>query len=138
MPVVRFTATRALIVGVSVNDTVTYDLPVAYAGINRQRTVFATQRRSLSGRRETYYESAEDSYAINTKPLLGDDRLAIKMFLQSVERGEQFEFDPDHAAVDGGSINYSDARLTTLGYGEPLNPSRQDAVSYALTIVVEP
>lgn len=138
MPVVRFTATRSLIGGVSLNDTVTYDLPARYAGMVPERRVFASKHVSIARLRETYYEAGERAYSFNTKPLTSTQLDALKMFLDSCEAGEAFEFDPDHSAADGGSIVWSDAELDAAGYSETPDASRDDLTVLGFSIVILP
>lgn len=131
MPSVRFTATRSLVTGVSLGATVVYTLPVRYAGMSRNRSVMKTTRRSMSGRRETYYESVENQYQISTKPLTQVQKDALVMFLDSVERGETFGFAPS----DG---SFSDSVLEGSGYDEIRQPERDTMYTFSLRIAVLP
>jgi hypothetical protein len=131
VPSVRFTATRSLIPGVSQGATVVYTLPVRYAGMSRTRSVVKHTRRSLSGRRETYAESTENSYQISTKPLTPTQQPHLVMFLDSVEEGETFGFAPTDEA-------FSDSILEGAGYEETRQPERDSMFLYSLQITVLP
>jgi hypothetical protein len=113
-PAVQFTATRSLYL-VTAGTVVNYSLPVRYAGMERSKATFGTTRRSLSGARETYYESTEYSYAISTIPLSDAKRLQLRMFLDSVEQGESFLFSHDGAATMETAYleprDYSESRI---------------------------
>jgi|SRR5690606_14037260 len=137
MPVVRFTATRSLIGGVSLNDPVTYDLPAAYAGMPRSRRLAKTTRVSMGGRRETYVDRTEVGYDVFTKPLTSTQRDALVMFLDSVEQGEEFEFAPSNSAGDS-PIAWLTAELDGDGYIENQVPERDDLVTMAFRIVIVP
>lgn len=126
---VRYTALRSLIVGSG--TLVTYTLPIRYAGLVRTRRIYSTMRRSLSGIRETYYESAEDSWSVSIKPLTTAQQPALKQFLDSVDQGETFEF-----AADG--VNYVDAVLEPAGYTEPRDPALDSMMTYDFTITQVP
>lgn len=95
MPLVRYNATRSLTTGVAVGQQIVQAIPARYAGQTRQRSVISNTRVSMSGRRETYFERAEDAWSISTKPLTDVEQAELVMFLDSVERGETFEFEPD-------------------------------------------
>lgn len=131
MASVRYYALRSLRSGVSSGTQVTYTLPARYAGMARERRIFSTQRRSLSGIRETYYESAENAYAIDTIPLTSTQREHVVQFLDSVEQGEQFEF-----AADGST--YVNAVLDAVGYNEPRDPALDSLMAYSFKIVQVP
>lgn len=130
MPTVRYTAQRSLIPGVTAGASRTYVLPVRYAGMSRNRAVFKNTRRSLSGRRETYYESVENSYQVSTKPLTAQQQALLVMFLDSVEQGETFEFAPTDSV-------FSDA-ITDGGYDETREPNRDSLFIYSFRITVLP
>ena len=131
MPSVRFVATRSLVTGVTQGATVVYTLPMRYAGMGRGRSVFKSTRRSLSGRRETYAESAEDSYQISSKALTETQRKALVMFLDSVEQGDTFGFAP----TDG---SFSDAFLEGGGHDESRVPERDSMYVIGFRITVLP
>ena len=137
MPVVRFTATRSLIGGVSLNDTVTYDLPVRYAGMNRTRQVTKTTRVSMGGRRETYVDRREVAYDISSKPLDATQRNALVMFLDSVDAGEALEFAPNNSAGDS-PISWEDAEVDGDGYTESRAPELDSMTSFGFRIVIVP
>jgi hypothetical protein len=112
-------------------STITYVLPVRYAGMVKTRTVSKTTRRSMSGRRETYYESSENSYAITTKPLTEAQSEQLVAFLEAVEAGETFSFAPRDS-------DFSDAVLESSGYTEARQPELDKMFTYSLQINVLP
>jgi hypothetical protein len=83
--------------------------------MERSKATFGTTRRSLSGARETYYESTEYAYAISTIPLSDEKRLQLRMFLDAVEQGESFLFSHDGAAAMETAYleprDYSESRI---------------------------
>jgi hypothetical protein len=144
MPVVRYTARRSLVSPTVANDTVTYDLPLVYAGMTRARVPNVVRHRSLTGAQEAYYQSAQESWDCVTRPLFwatGTTVLQARylaMFLDSVESGESFEFDPDHKASDGGAIVYRDVVIDSQGYQEPRVANYQTLFSYTFRIITVP
>lgn len=132
MAIVRYTASRSLTGGVILGATVTLTLPIMYAGMTRDRRIFSTRRRSLSGKRETYYESDENAWSCQTKPLKPSEQDQLVMFLDSVERGEQFLFAKDNSSA------YVNALLDQPGYSEQRNPALDMLASYSFTIVQVP
>lgn len=128
MPTVQYTALRSLY-GVSSGVTVTYELPIRYAGMTPSKKNFGTTRVSMAGRRERYHERTERSYAMTTKPLTEPQYKQLKMFLDSCDREESFLFSPDASA-------FSTAYLATLDYDELLAPERDSMRSYNFSIDV--
>jgi hypothetical protein len=131
MPSVRYVARRSLVPSIVTETTVTLVLRVRYAGMNRSRRVFKNVHRALSGRRETYYEKGERSWSIGTIPLTANDSANMVMFLDSVEDGQQFEFDPDGS----GWLNVV---FEQDGYSEPRQPERDNMFAYQFDIVEVP
>lgn len=115
--------------GVSSGVTVTYALPIRYAGMNRSSSPYTHTRRSLGGVRETYYYNAESSYSCQTKPLTPNQAVHMRQFLDSVADGQAFEFAPD------GIGDWRDVVIESEGYSEAREALRDSMVSYSFSIV---
>lgn len=128
MATVQFIALRSLY-NASSGDTVTYELPIKYGGMSRTVQVFSTSRRSLAGRRETYYESRERTYAIESKPLFEEELFRLRMFLDSLEEGESCLF------AESPSAQFETAYVDP-GYEEARHPARDTMRVVAFRLVV--
>jgi hypothetical protein len=128
-PTVRYSAQRSLMSGVTQGTTVTLVLPIRWAGMTRSRRPFVHTRRSLGGIRETYRYNSESTYALSTLPLPPSQALNMKQFLDSVEDGQVFEFDPDGLGV------WIDVVIASEGYDEPREAARDTLVSYSFSVV---
>jgi hypothetical protein len=139
MAVVRYTAKRSLQPPTTVDTVVTYDLPIAYAGLTRARVVNVVHHRSLTGAQAAYYYAGQQAWDIQTKPVVWDPTGALLVqFLDSVESGEAFEFSPGQFASEGGSISWTNVVLDSDGYVEPLHPSRESLASYTFRFITVP
>jgi hypothetical protein len=96
--------------------------------MTHSKRAIGSSRESLSGLRERYHIRVEHEYSITTIPLDASKQVLMRMFLDSVERGEQFQFAPY-----GGA--FATAYLSTLDYDEPLHDLRDSLVTYTLSIV---
>lgn len=92
MTAVTYTALRSIIGGHSIN--VSYSLDLSCTEITPSRRPSVTKNQSLSGRRESLRFFAEEIYSVELAPLAGDALAAVREFLDSVEAGEPFTFDP--------------------------------------------
>lgn len=140
MPLVRYNATRSLTLGVAVGQQLVQAIPARYAGQIRQRSVVSNTRVSMSGRREHYFERGEDAWSISTKPLTETEAAELVMFLDSVEQGETFEFEPDvrlgrnlliNPGFETGNITGWSAFPGVGAFTVNSNPGLQVAGSYA-------
>lgn len=128
MASVRFTATRSLY-GASASESVTFELPIRYAGMTIAKKVMGTTRVSMGGLRERYHERVDRIYTFATKPMAEPLYKRLRMFLDSVEREESFLFSPDTSA-------YSTAYLADLDYDEALDASLDSLRTVGFSIVV--
>ena len=143
MPVAIYTVRRSLVSPLTVGTQIVYVMPIAYAGKTRSREAFVTKHRSLSGLRAAYYQSADVAWDLTTIPLFWDSSPAsdyllgaqyVVMFLDSLESGEVFGFDPD-ATPATVSPNYINCVLDGTGYVEPRRPELDTLYTYNFRIV---
>lgn len=141
MACVRFTATRSLATGYSLNDTVTLNLSLASeGGLTRSRQPYRSVRRTISGKREVNYYSQDTSWAVSTIPLEGTDRDKVRMFLDSCEAGEVFLWSPYQVSSDN-DLAFVNAMLDSEGWSESRTRTdgttrgAADRFSYSFTIV---
>ena len=88
----RYTAKRSLISGVSVNDVI--ELRVGLQSANPVRDRQGKTHVSYGSTRFHRVFSVDQGYDIAMIPVLtSENRAIIKMFLDSVEHGEEFDFD---------------------------------------------
>lgn len=89
---ISYTATRALN-GHDIGDPVTLTFSAVEPLTPGRRLTRDTQK-SLGNRRETLLHSAYRTWSITTEPLSGSRLDALEEFLQAVEDGSTFEFEP--------------------------------------------
>lgn len=95
MAVVRFTATRALASGYTLNDFVTMELSITVnGGLTYERQPSTTVRETISGKLEYVYYTVKESWVVTTIPLRGIESDRVLMFLASCEAGEVFLWSP--------------------------------------------
>lgn len=105
-----FTATRAL-AGHAIGDQVTLTFSAAEP-LTAGRKVVRDVQKSLSGRRETLLHNGLREWDITTEPVQGDKLDLIEEFLQAVEDGSTFEFQPYWTfGADGADLDTSETRL---------------------------
>ena len=143
-----FTATRALD-SHAVGDDVTITFSAAELTPGRQLT--RDVQKSLSGRRETLLHNGLRTWTVTTEPMEGTTLDSFEEFIQAVEDGSQFDFEPwfvvgspgsDYSATETrlrasptvrcvlSSDSYNIAQL--IGYG---NGGKDDP--YQVTFTVE-
>lgn len=115
MTAVTYTARRSIIPGHSINSSYSLDLPCV--AVDPKRDPRVETQETLSGARESLRYHAVMTYAVTLAPLQGTELRAVLEFLDSVEAGEAFTFDPH------GSANDPDAPVTAEleSGGYPLN-----------------
>lgn len=128
LPAVQYSATRSLFDAAS-GQTVNYSIPAAYSGMGRRKQVFGTQRISLARLRESYIDAKEDLFAIDTIPMDAEQVARFRQFVDSVDEGESFLFDPDGSGL-------VTAYLQGWDYDEGRHAARDDLVSIAVAISV--
>lgn len=124
----RYVAARSLVAPTIAGDTVTFTLLIRQAGKQRSRAVYSNEHRAISGRRETYYEKGEQNWSLLTRPLTSTEAAQMVMFLDSVEDGRAFEFDP-------GTGSFLDVQIARAGYDEPREPAKDSMVFYQFSLV---
>lgn len=92
MASVTYTAKRSLLPGVVANDEVTFDFFVD--GLDRRTQPKTTSSRSLSGKQESHRDRTDIVWSVSFSPQLEADFGQIRQFLDSVDGGEAFIFDP--------------------------------------------
>jgi hypothetical protein len=111
---IAYTATRAL-AGHAVGDTVTLYFS-AQEPLTASRKMTRDTQKSLSGRRETLLHNALRSWNITTEPLQGPKLDALEEFLQAVDDGSTFEFEPYWIyGADSASQDAAETRLRQTG-----------------------
>lgn len=117
MAVVRFTATRSLAAGTTLNDVVTLNLALAApGGLTRNRVPSKSTRVTISRIREVTYYGVDKNWQVNTIPLRGLNADKIRMFLDSCERGEVFLFSAYQ--VVGDTYVWTNSMLESEGFSE--------------------
>jgi len=92
MPAFTYTAKRSLING-HVIDTV-YSIDINARSIARSSSVKSKTKKSLGGQTETIVQSRDINWSISLNGITELDLPAIREFLDSVDAGESFVFDP--------------------------------------------
>jgi hypothetical protein len=136
MSLVRYIARRSLLLTVSVNDQVTLELPVKYAGVMPSRQAIATSRESMAGVRETYYYRGKASYSVALIPVVSGVADAVRMFLDSVEDGQVFSFAPV-GTLSTPSPAYRNAVFDPPQYTFGPHPDRQDLTQFSPLTIIE-
>lgn len=129
LPSVQYTALRSLYGGVASGTVVTLELPVRYAGMPVAKKTYGSTRVSMAGSRERYHERTERIYSITTKPIPEDLAARLRMFLDSVDESEAFQFSPNTSA-------FAAAYLDDLDYSEQLEQARDSLRIFSFSIVV--
>ena len=124
---VEFTAARNLTGTHAVGDSVTLTFS-AQEPLTPTRKVSRTVQASLSGARETIYNTGVWSFDITTEPVSGATLETLLEFLMSVEDGSPFSFYPWEMPSGNPSP------LTGRWVGRPLT-CQLDTESYSLTLL---
>jgi hypothetical protein len=128
---VRFNAARSLTGNHAVGDEVTIEFSAAQP-LTPGREVSRDVQKALGGARETLHHYGARTWSITTEPLAGAELSYLFEFLDSVEGGEQFAFEPWSYDL-GPSL---DLDFTTARYriGEEIN-AFLSSEGYSLTLV---
>lgn len=109
---IHFTAKRAL-VGHAIGDQVTLTFS-AVEPLVASRKVTREVQKSLSGRRETLLYNGLREWDVTTEPVQGAKLDLIEEFLQAVEDGTSFEFEPYWSyGAEAADQSASETRLRT-------------------------
>ena len=130
MAVVRYTAKRSLVAGVSVNDTVTLGFSPREPS-NRGRQVKREMHESLNFTTETIYDAGRRVWNMQSIGLSGSAADEFVQFLDSVEDGQVFEFAPYDGVTDS-PIDYRNV-VASAGYDENREVSTGDPTTDVFT-----
>lgn len=121
MTAVTYTAKRSLIPGHSANTSYSIDLPVVTMPVSRQ--VDRERQQSISGNRETIRFYACELWDVTLAVQYGTAAAQVKEFLDSVEAGEPFTFDPYGSA--NTPHNPMTGEIESSGYNSGREPRGQ-------------
>lgn len=136
MAVVRYIARRSLLLGTSIGDQVTLDLPAKYAGISPQRQAQVSTRESMSGIRESYYYRGKVSHGIMLIPVSSTVANQLRQFLDSVEDGQVFSYAAD-ASSTTPSPEYLSVVVDPAQYTYAPHPEQQNLTQFSQLTFVE-
>ncbi len=119
MSFVRYTAERSLIVASPTRQGQSFDLDLTLNDLQPARTVNRRENISLSGDQETIRFRGAQTWQASTTPIARGTTAfdQIREFLDSVEGGEAFEFDPYGGSTDSPD-DLRNVRITSRGYSE--------------------
>lgn len=132
MASVSYTAKRSLRAGVTLNDPIDYDFEVS--AVDRSTKPIVGQKTSLSGWQETVRDRTDELYKVVTIPVLESDFDHFRQFLDSVDGGEFFTFDP--YGTNAVPVQAMNCVLAMKGYREKRVSQRY--ISVAFTVRVHP
>lgn len=115
MQAVRYEARRSLVSGHTEGGL--YTLNLSLTDCDRKRDTERKQQSSLSGKVYTTYHRGDTVWTCETAPVRGAARDQMREFLDSVEDGQVFSFDPYH----WGGVSPDDMRPVVIqsdGYTE--------------------
>lgn len=130
MAAVSYIAKRSLKGGVSVDDPI--DLDFSVSQIDRTTKPIVGSMTSLSGYTETQRDRTDVFFAVATLPVLEANFDDFRQFLDSVDGGEYFTFDPyGTIAVPVGAVN---CVIASKGYKEKRVSQRYLSVSFKVRV----
>lgn len=121
-----YTAKRSLMSGVNENDSITYDFELSV--IDRQAKPTRKTQIALGGAQETLRERTEMFWNVTTVPVLESDIENFRQFLDSVDGGETFLFDPYGTLA--APVQVMACTLSSKGYTERRVSHRWLSVSF--------
>lgn len=121
MTAVTYIAKRSLIPGHSANTSYSMNLPVVSLPISRN--VSNERQEAIDGTRETIRFYACEIWDITLAVMYGTAAAQVKEFLDSVEDGETFTFDPYGSA--NTPVNPMSAEIDSKGYQSNRDPRGQ-------------
>lgn len=121
MTAVTYTARRSLIPGHAANTSYSINLPVV--GLPTSRQVMNERQESLDGTRETIRLYSCEIWDVTLAVLYGTPAAQVKEFLDSVEDGQSFTFDPYGTANTPN--NPMSAEIESKGYSRAREPKGQ-------------
>jgi hypothetical protein len=112
---VRYEARRSLVSGHT--EAGLYTINLQLTDCDRKRDVERKQQRALGGATYTVYHRGDVVWQCETAPLQGSDADLMREFLDSVEDGQVFQFDPlNWAGVSPNAMR--SVVITSDGYTE--------------------
>jgi hypothetical protein len=130
MAAVSYIAKRSLIGGVSVDDPI--DLDFSVSKIDRSTKPVVGSMTSLSGWQETMRDRTDVFFAVLTLPVLAADFDDFQQFLDSVDGGELFTFDP--YGTIAVPVDAQQCILASKGYKEKRVSQRYLSVSFKVRV----
>lgn len=121
MTAVTYTARRSLIPGHTANTSYSINLPVVSMPVARQVT--KERQQSLDGTRETIHFYSCEVWDVSLAVMYGTAAAQVKEFLDSVENGEVFTFDPYGTANTPN--NPLSGEIESDGYNKTREPRGQ-------------
>lgn len=131
---VRYIARRSLSVLHTAGTQYSQDLPLRDK--DRGRKVERDQQKSLDGHLYTTYYNGAVVWHCKTRPLTGLETSRMREFLDSVEDGQVFDFDPTYGAGHSPS-DYRSVTLDGTGYTEQRTMSGTSQSSHRFTFTFD-
>ncbi len=127
MSFVRYTAIRSVIVASPTRQNQSFDMNLTLMRLDPSRKVTRREQLALGGAQETVYFRGERVWRCDTWPIARGTTAFDQMreFLDSVEGGEGFSFDP-YGSVGDSPDALRTVKLTSKGYAEPRKVRRGD------------
>lgn len=130
MASVSYAAQRSLKGGVSVNDSIDFDFQVS--SLDRTTKPIRGQQVSLSGWQETIRDRTDIQFKVATVAVLEASFDDFRQFLDSVDGGEFFTFDP--YGTIAVPVDPQNCVMVSKGYKEKRVSQRYLSVSFTVRI----
>lgn len=129
---VSYTAQRSLKAGVSAGTAVDFDFNVS--DLDRYTKTARSDRASLGGLRQVLRDRTDVGYRVQTLPVLEADFDDFRQFLDSVDGGEAFTFDPYGTLAS--PVSPATSILVSTGYRERRVSQRYLATNFDIEVAV--
>ena len=126
-----YTALRSLDTGVTVNDAIDFDFEVTK--MDRQTKVKRKDHIALSGDQVATKERTDEIYKVATSPVLEANFQPYRQFLDSVDGGEEFTFDP--YGTFAAPVDPKTCVIDHKGYTEKRTNQRYLSVSFTVRVL---
>lgn len=130
MAAVSYAAKRSLKGGVSVDDPIDFDFSVS--ALDRTTKPAIGSQTSLSGYQETIRDRTDIQYKVTTLPVLEAAFDDFRQFLDSVDGGEFFTFDP--YGTIAVPVDAQNCIMVSKGYKEKRVSQRYISVSFTVRV----
>lgn len=130
MASVTYLALRSRKAGVNENDSVDFDFDVSV--VDRSTKPIKGSSISLNGYEETTRDRTDEFYKITTIPVLEADFDDFRQFLDSVDGGETFTFDP--YGTNASPVQAMNCILSSKGYTEKRVSQRYLSVTFTVRV----